>query len=606
MPELAGKGLPADKRELVYLEGGRLHTAVIQSLGTKHCVVRAGTSGSRRVASRKIVAYAADGGSESLAAAATALAAELDIEDLWRAAEGSAEQSVAQLAEQLPAGPEPAVREAALHLALLRQGGLFDPVAGGWKPVGAQQFEVVRQARQRRREREERERGYLQELKDGGLPAELAEVLRAYFRGEHDPNAPAMRFLLSHVKQGGGSLAQLAYEHGIIADIVDYHLLEVRLRQPQPIAEQDDPPAPSLPADAPVLEGGIAIDASGTVEVDDAFACVPREGGGHRCFICIAAPALDLGPAARRQARERMLTLYLPGAKDMMLPQPALGCYSLDAGEERPCVALAIDIDEQGEVVGQEFMQAKLRVTANVPLEQCATEDVGHLPVDEPQREQLQVLLDFATRTKNFPREQRQRGHLVMRTDGKIAIHARAQLALLDDLVADLMIYYNTAAAQYLIKRGYPFIGRREGRSAIHHARKRQGFAYGWFSSPLRRMVDLINQEQLLAALRDEPPVHDVNSMRELSKDFERRFQWTQRQQQRLEKYWTLKWLQEQDAQRSFTALPLDDADASKVLLAEIGLHAELLDDPLAPGEQPAVTLASCDLFHLTAQVRRA
>lgn len=602
MAELARAKPPDAQSELVYLEAGRLTAAKVLALGPKNCQIEDADGASRRIAARKIVAYAGPGAAAGLAAAAARLAEELSVEDLWRAAAG-AELGVERLAALLPAGAPRPVQTAALQLALLRQGGFFEPAAGGWKPVAPERFEQVKRSHAKRQQRQRREERYREELAAGRLPAELAAALRGHFAGRQEPNDPDVRFLSSWTAKQGSSWAALAHAHGIIADYVDSHMLEVRRRQPPAAAEDEEPPAPPALADAPLIDNGIAIDAGGTIEVDDAFAWDPAS---RRFHVCIAAPALGLGAGARRRAEERMLTLYLPGDKQTMLPRRAIGAYSLDAGTERPCVALAIDVDEKGAVRGREFMLARLRVAANLPLEDCAGPDAASLLLDEKLREPLTALLDLAERVANFPRRQRQRGHLVMRDGDRVRICARASLALLDDLVADLMIYYNTAAAAYLNERGHSFICRRDGRSALAAGRAggKKGFAYGWFSSPLRRLVDLWNQEQLLAALRGTPPPRGPKELRGLIGDFERRFQWTQRQQQRLEKYWTIRWLQER-MERCYAAVPLPD-EPGRVMLEEIGLHAELAGAPPPVGERLKVMPVACDPVGLRVEVRRA
>ncbi|MBF2734770.1 MAG: RNB domain-containing ribonuclease [Betaproteobacteria bacterium AqS2] len=593
---------PSAQSELVYLEAGRLTAAKVLALGPKNCQIEEAGGGSRRIATRKVMAYAGPGEAAGLAAAAARLSGELSVEELWRAAAG-AELGVEELAKLLPAGAPPPVQSAALQLALLRQGGFFEPAGENWKPVAPERFEQVRRSHARRIERQRREERYHAELAAGRLPAELAEALRGHFAGREEPNDPDVRFVSSWTAKNGSSWAELAHRHGIIADYVESHMLEVRRRQPPATAEDEEPPAPPDLADAPLIANGIAIDAGGTVEVDDAFAWDPA---ARRFYVCIAAPALGLGAAARRQAAERMLTLYLPGEKHTMLPRRAIEAYSLDAGAARPCVALAIDVDDKGAVRGREFMLARIKVAANLPLEDCAAPDAAALPVAAELKEPLAALLRLAEQVANFPRRQRQRGHLVMRAGGRTRICPRADLALLDDLVADLMIYYNTAAASYLNERGHPFICRREGRSALGGGRAggKKGFAYGWFSSPLRRLVDLWNQEQLLAALKGERPPRGPKELRGLISEFERRFQWTQRQQQKLEKYWTIRWLQEQ-AERSWAAVPLPD-EPSRVLLEEIGLHAELAGAAPAADEKLQVVPTACDPVGLRVEVRRA
>jgi exoribonuclease-2 len=76
--------------------------------------------------------------------------------------------------------------------------------------------------------------------------------------------------------------------------------------------------------------------------------------------------------------------------------------------------------------------------------------------------------------------------------------------------------------------------------------------SYAWCSSPLRRYVDLVNQRQLLAAVRGEPAPYPPNDAElfAIVSTFDAVYAQYGEFQEKLERYWCLRWLRQESVTR--------------------------------------------------------
>ena len=123
---------------------------------------------------------------------------------------------------------------------------------------------------------------------------------------------------------------------------------------------------------------------------------------------------------------------------------------------------------------------------------------------------------------------------------------------------------------------------------------------YAWCTSPLRRYVDLVNQWQLLALIRGEAaPFQRDEALMATVYDFDATYSSYAEFQTRMERYWTLRWL-EQEGIRVATAEVVRD---NLLRFERAPLYVRLPGMPsLPPGERVQLTVESIDL--LEAEVR--
>jgi exoribonuclease-2 len=133
----------------------------------------------------------------------------------------------------------------------------------------------------------------------------------------------------------------------------------------------------------------------------------------------------------------------------------------------------------------------------------------------------------------------------------RVTIVERRRGSPIDKVVSELMIYVNTEWGKQLADAGIAGIYRSQGNGKVKMSTSpapHQGLGvsqYAWSSSPMRRYVDLINQRQLIALLRNETPPYTKQSDDLLIavRNFEMIYSVYGEFQRAMERYWCLQWL---------------------------------------------------------------
>ncbi len=443
-------------------------------------------------------------------------------------------------------------------------------------------------------------------------PPEIA-ALRDELLYEPVRAKPEAKALEQACAQTGLSAAKLFARCGLLADSHDYHLgrfLHEFLPKGDVFPAHD---APDLPADLPLAECvAFSLDDIGTTEIDDAFSVVRVSADELRIGIHIAAPALGFQPGSSLDAiaRERLSTVYLPGRKFTMLPPDAIGPLSLDEGGERPSVSLYLNVSAQDFTVrGRHSRLERVRVAANL---RHATHDAlnaafeagaqANLPFEEELRTLWRLAEALEARRGKPSAGSAQLEYSFRVEGGRVAIEPRKRGAPLDKTVAELMILANSTWGELLAERDLAGLYRVQSTGKVRlsvHPELHDGLgvsAYAWFTSPLRRYVDLINQWQLAAALHGAraPFGRSSESLLAALRAFEVASARYEEHQRALEHYWCLRWLEQERL-----------AEAEAVVLRENLVRFERLPlavrvsslPELAPGTRVRLEIVKFDLL---------
>jgi exoribonuclease-2 len=371
-----------------------------------------------------------------------------------------------------------------------------------------------------------------------------------------------------------------------------------------------------LPQDLPLAEvEAFSIDDVTTTEIDDALSVTKRPDGGVSIGIHIAVPALGIAPesALDVMARERLSTVYYPGGKVTMLPEAAIGAYTLLERSERPALSLYLEIAADGSIAARTTRVERVHIAENLrhdSLEAAFNETtLAAGRVEHRYAEELATLWHFARSLESARRgaaaeyEPRPEYSFYVEND-RVRIVQRLRGTPVDKIVSELMIQANSAWGRLLAENGAAAIYRVQGGGKVRMSTVPAGHeglgveSYAWTSSPLRRYVDLVNQRQLVALARGEPVPYGANDERLLAamRDFEIAHDAYAEFQRQMERYWCLRWLLQENV-RTATATVIRESLAR---LDELPLVVRVPSLPaLAPGTRIELELSDVDLLEL-------
>jgi exoribonuclease-2 len=572
-----------------------------------------------------------------LVARARALAEQIDLDLAWEFAPDG-EFSFTELARDYfdaKASPE---QQAAAMFRLFEAPHYFRRVGKGlFRKAPAESVRAALSAIERKAQVAAQIDAWASELAAGGCPAAVAaQLYKILFKP--DKTAPEYKAVVEAARRSQRAPLDLLKRAGAIESPYQFHwqrFLFENFPRGTTFAVTD---APRIHEDLPVApEPAFSIDDSATTEIDDAISVRGLGSGTVVLGVHIAAPALAFAPdsAIDKIARDRWSTVYMPGWKIKMLPEAVVREYTLTEGRDCPAVSLYVTLDEATlEVHSHETRIERIRVAVNLrhdQLDSVITEATltGEAPADYPFASELA----FAYRLARDLKRQREcvRGkpeaftrpeylfHLESTGDGepvgseRVQITQRQRGTPLDLIVAEAMILANSIWGGWLAELGVPALYRsqaslapgikvRMGMKPLPHAGI--GVAqYAWATSPLRRYVDLVNQWQIIACARHgrtaalAAPFKPKDAVLfSVLSGFETAYTAYNQFQSSMERYWTLRWI-EQNAVTALDAAVVKEglvrADTLPLIFRALGCES------LPRGARVRVRLTGIDLLTL-------
>ena len=554
----------------------------------------------------------------------------IDLDFLWEVAPQD-EFGFVELARDY-FGAEPTAEQAAALLFRLHSAPIYfyRKGRGRFRPAPAETLRVALAAVERKRKQDELRQQYVDELNAGRAPEVIASQAIALVI-KPDRSSIEFKALEQAANESHMTPLRLLLARGAIASPYHWHV-DGFLAQHFPrgtafAAQLGVPDVPGDGSDLPLATvRAFSIDDSATTEIDDAFS-VQTLGAKTRIGIHIAAPAVVLPPghSIDAVARARMSTVYAPGLKYTMLPDEWIESLSLNEGREVPVLSLYADVDAQTfEVLATESRLERLRIESNLRhdrLDAIVTEaTIADGRFDSPHSAELSVLWHVARRLLAHREQVRGRPEPVGRVDysfeldgiddhAKVTIRQRKRGAPLDSIVAELMIFANSIWGGWLAARRTAGIYRSQVLGRVKMGTvpaPHDGIGvehYAWCTSPLRRYVDLVNQRQLLACVREQTPPYAPNDadLFAIVSGFESAYAAYAEFQQNLERYWSLRWFEQEGVTR--TAATVLKSDVLRFDGVPFVARVPGLPD-LPRGQKVELDIVSVDHVDLTVEAR--
>ena len=499
---------------------------------------------------------------------AQAQAADIDTDLLWEVC-GEEEFSAEAIAEEYY-GHAPTKTELAATLIALYAAPMYfyKKAKGVFKAAPEETLKQALAAIERKKQQDAQIDAWAEALKRGEMPSEIAADLKTIL---HAPDKQSLTY--KAFTKAADALKTSAYElakkTGGITSIPQYLQDGFEIKYFPKGTGFPDLPLPEMP-DLPKADvTAFSIDDESTTEVDDALSLTDLGNGTKRVGIHIAAPSLAIKPGDKMEKNimERLSTVYFPGGKITMLPENWIAAFSLDAGAYRPAVSIYFDVDGEFNVGEPTCKIEAVNIAENLRIQTIEPHFNAETGLDEAgemmfaHHQDLIWLHQFAValqkaRGKYEPDRAPQYDYSIeLDEEGNVSVVRRERGSPIDTLVSEMMILANSTWAQMLHDNDLPGLFRVQPAGKVRMSTKSEPHIgmgvqhYGWFTSPLRRAADYINQKQLLSLIDDSAEPLFQQSDAELFaalRDFDTAYAAYADFQRQMEAYWSLVYLQQQ------------------------------------------------------------
>ena len=499
---------------------------------------------------------------------AQAQAADIDTDLLWEVC-GEEEFSAEAIAEEYY-GHAPTKTELAATLIALYAAPMYfyKKAKGVFKAAPEETLKQALAAIERKKQQDAQIDAWAEALKRGEMPSEIAADLKTIL---HAPDKQSLTY--KAFTKAADALKTSAYElakkTGGITSIPQYLQDGFEIKYFPKGTGFPHLPLPEMP-DLPKADvTAFSIDDESTTEVDDALSLTDLGNGTKRVGIHIAAPSLAVKPGDKMEKNimERLSTVYFPGGKITMLPENWIAAFSLDAGAYRPAVSIYFDVDSEFNVGEPTCKIEAVNIAENLRIQTIEPHFNAETGLDEAgemmfaHHQDLIWFYQFAialqkARGKYEPDRAPQYDYSIELDEaGKVSVVRRERGSPIDMLVSEMMILANSTWAQMLHDNDLPGLFRVQPAGKVRMSTKSEPHIgmgvqhYGWFTSPLRRAADYINQKQLLSLIDDTAEPLFQQSDAELFaalRDFDTAYAAYADFQRQMEAYWSLVYLQQQ------------------------------------------------------------
>ena len=561
------------------------------------------------------------------------LAQEIDLDFLWACAPEQ-EFLFCDLALEYygPASATP-IQQAALAIRLHDAPVYFHRKRRGrYQRAPEAQLQAALLGIERKKKLQELQSHYEEQLKHNSLPESFrSEVYTLLFKP--DKNSIEWKALNAASSALNLQPAKLLLNCGAIPSVRALH--EQRFLT-EFFPEGTGFPEVSLPPSnghLPIAQAvAFSIDDVSTTEIDDAMSVQILNEETLRIGIHIAAPGLAILPNSPidQIARARQSTVYVPGDKITMLPKNVVDAYTLNAGGLRPALSLYALVDRKThQLLSTETIIEQVQVAHNLHRHIVDALVTKELLEDTTPHEKCPYLEEFrlvwpfiqhlyaqrqeARINNGLKPENHEKTDYNFEVDGEhIRIIPWQRGTPIDTIVAELAIFANRIWGEMLATHDVPGIYRTQLNNRTPHTRMQTGPApheglgvpqYAWCTSPLRRYVDLLNQWQLLMCVQHgvtarlaAPFKHKDAELYSIIANFEERYAAYAEYQARMERYWCLRWLQQEKADIMAARVLKGDAvrlERLPLVLQIPGLGIQ------ARGTKITLKIGTCDEFSL-------